>query len=118
MSDRIELRHIRAYGRHGANPGERDRAQPFDVDVRLELDLAAARASDELCDTMDYAGLYHRIVALVADRSYRLLERLGEEILREAMRDERVREAHVTIAKPRLLGGATPAVGVSSRRAT
>ena len=31
--DVIELRGVRAYGKHGANPGERDRDQPFDADT-------------------------------------------------------------------------------------
>jgi dihydroneopterin aldolase len=114
--DAIRIRDIRAYGKHGANAGERDYVQPFDLDLELEVDLSAARASDRLADTLDYADVHGRIVALVRERSFVLLERLGDEILREVMRDERVYAASVTIAKPRLLAGATPAVRVVARR--
>ncbi|MBD5655666.1 MAG: dihydroneopterin aldolase [Candidatus Eremiobacteraeota bacterium] len=114
--DIIVLRDVRAYGKHGANAGERDYAQPFDLDLELEVDLSAARASDRLDDTIDYAALHERIVALVRDRSYVLLERLGDEIVADVMRDVRVRAAAVTIAKPKLLAGATPAVRISARR--
>jgi dihydroneopterin aldolase len=114
--DAIVVRGIRAYGKHGANPGERDFAQPFDLELELDVDLAAARASDRLADTLDYAALHDRVVALVRERSYVLLERLGDEILAEVMRDARVRAAALTIAKPGLLGGATPAVRVTARR--
>jgi dihydroneopterin aldolase len=114
--DRIALRGIRAYGRHGALEGERDQAQPFDVELELELDLAAARASDRLADTLDYAALHGRVVSIVQEHSYALLERLGDEILRALLSDERVRSASVTIGKPALLAGATPWVTVRARR--
>ena len=114
--DRIEVRGVRAYGRHGANPGERDHPQAFDLNLSLDVDLGAARASDRLEDTLDYAALHAAIVGLVRDRSYRLLERLGDEILSELLRDPRVRGAEVSIAKPGLLGGATPVVTLRAAR--
>ncbi len=115
--DAIELAGIRAYGRHGALPRERDRAQPFDLAVRVELDLAAARASDDLADTLDYAAAHARIVAIVEQHSYALLERLADEIARDVLRDPRATAVRVTIAKPHLLGGATPSVTVFAERA-
>jgi dihydroneopterin aldolase len=114
--DTIAVRGIRAYGKHGANPGERDFVQAFDIDLELEVDLTAARASDELADTLDYAALHGSILRAVRERSYRLLERLGDDILTEILRDERIASARLTIAKPRLLGGATPAVTLRARR--
>ncbi len=114
--DSIALRAIRAYGRHGANPGERDHVQPFEIEIEIEIDLGAARASDALGDTVDYAALHATVVRLVCERSYALLERLGDDILRELMRDERVRAARLTIGKPGLLAGATPSVTLRERR--
>ncbi|MFY9780240.1 MAG: dihydroneopterin aldolase [Candidatus Baltobacteraceae bacterium] len=116
--DRIAVRGIRAYGRHGALEGERDREQPFDLDLELEIDLAAARASDDLADTLDYAAVHARVVAIVQERSYALLERLGDEILRALLADARVRAASVTIGKPALLAGATPSVTLRASRAS
>jgi dihydroneopterin aldolase len=113
---RIFVRDIRAYGRHGANPGERDAAQPFDLDVELVADVERARTSDDLADTIDYAAIHRRIVEIVATTSYALLERLADEILADVLRDERIASARVTIAKPRLLDGATPSVSISSSR--
>ncbi len=117
MNDSIAIRGIRAYGKHGALPGERDHMQAFDIDVELDLDLTRARASDALGDTLDYALVHQRVVRLVAERSYVLLERLGDEILRALLSDERVAAASVTIAKPRLLAGATPSVRLHARAA-
>jgi len=117
VSDRIELRGIRAFGRHGANPGEQDVPQPFDIDVSAELDLAAARSGDALADTLDYDALHRRIVAIVGGQSYALLERLGADILGAILADARVERAQVSIAKPRLLAGATPVVTLHAARA-
>ena len=112
----IAIRDIRALGKHGALPGERDREQPFDLDVELDVDLGRARKSDDLADTVDYGVLHARIVQLVAERSFALLERLGDEILTDVMRDERVRRARVTIAKPKLMEGATPSIRITAER--
>lgn len=114
--DTIALRGIRAWGRHGAAPGEQDVPQPIDVELVIEFDAAAARASDELRDTIDYAALHAAVVEIVAHASCRLLERLGELILDAAMRDDRVVAARVALAKPGLLAGATPVVTVERAR--
>lgn len=111
--DLIALRGIRAYGRHGADPGERDRPQAFDLDVELDVDLTRARSSDALADTVDYAAVHARVVGLVKETSFALLERLGEEVLVMLLQDARIRSARVRIGKPHLLAGATPCVTVS-----
>jgi len=118
VTDTIAVRGIRAFGKHGANPGERDFVQPFDIEIELEVDLAAARAHDRLDDTIDYAALHARIVALVGTLSYCLLERLGDELLGDIMRDERIARAVLTIEKPRVLAGATPSVRLTATRAS
>lgn len=108
--DVIALHGIRAYGKHGANPGERDREQPFDVEIVAEIDLSAAEHSDALGDTLNYDELHHRVTGIVQSTSFSLLERLGGEILRTIFSDPRVVRAEVQIAKPALLEGATPSV--------
>ena len=116
MLDRIALRGIRAFGHHGANPGEKIVAQPFDIEVSLDVDLRAARRSDALADTINYAALHAAIVTIVRDRSYDLIERLGADILDAMLADARVAGASVTIGKPALLDGATPSVTLHATR--
>jgi 7,8-dihydroneopterin aldolase/epimerase/oxygenase len=114
--DRITLRGIRAYGRHGANPGERDAAQRFDLEIVTELDLRVAQVSDDLADTLDYDALHRRIVEIVEGRSYALLERLAGDLLDAIFDDARVIRAQVTIEKPGILDGATPGVTLARER--
>ncbi|MDQ6932553.1 MAG: dihydroneopterin aldolase [Candidatus Eremiobacteraeota bacterium] len=108
--DLIELRGIRAQGKHGATAQEREEAQLLAVDVRVHLDLSPASRSDELTDTVDYDTVHQSIVRIVAERSYDLLERLAAELLDSIFADTRIAAAHVRIAKPSRLAGATPAV--------
>lgn len=114
--DRITLDGIRAYGRHGAEPGERERPQAFDVSLTIELDLERPRRSDDLADTADYALLHQRVVAIVGGASFALIERLAGEILEAALEDPRVARATVTVAKPEILAGATPSVTLARNR--
>jgi dihydroneopterin aldolase len=76
--DRIQLRGLQASGVHGVLPEEKDRAQPFELDLDLALDLSPAAASDRLSDTVDYADVAERAVGLVSGgRSFELLEALA-----------------------------------------
>lgn len=108
--DAITLRGMRVMGRHGAYEGERDAEQPFDLELRLELDLRAAESSDALADTIDYDALHKRIAGIVQQTSFALLERLAGEILVAVFADARIARAELSIGKPGILGGATATV--------
>jgi dihydroneopterin aldolase len=108
--DVIELRGVRVMGKHGANPGERETEQPFDLDIHLEMDLQQPSHSDDLAETLNYAELHARVTAIVQSTSFVLLERLAAEVLKAIFTDARVARARVRIGKPQLLSGATPSV--------
>ncbi len=98
---RIELRSIRVDGRHGVTDEERSRAQPLEVDLDVEADVARAAASDDLSDTIDYAGLAETVSAVVAGTSFRLLEALAGAIADAVMGDPRIRSVRVSVRKLR-----------------
>ncbi len=108
--DEIAITGIRAFGRHGAYAGEKDRPQAFDVALKLDVDLAAASRSDRLADTVDYAEIHRRVVAIVQQQSFDLLERLAAVILDAVFEDARIQAAEVSIGKPGILDGATASV--------
>ncbi|HEV3265780.1 MAG TPA: dihydroneopterin aldolase [Acidimicrobiales bacterium] len=116
--DRIELRGLRVLGVHGVLPEERVKAQPFELDLDLEVDLAAAGRSDALADTVDYAGVVDRAGAVIAGPAkFRLLEALAEAIAATAMEDDRV--VSVTVGLRKLeppLAAAIATVGVRITR--
>lgn len=64
----------------GVPDAERERPQRLLVTLVLEHDFAKAAASDDLAATIDYAGVCQRVTDLGRDRSWRLIERLAEDI--------------------------------------
>ena len=66
LADRIELRGLTVRGHHGVFEHERRDGQDFVVDITVWIDLAAAAASDDLADTVDYGGLAQRAADVVA----------------------------------------------------
>jgi dihydroneopterin aldolase len=103
-------------GRHGANPGEKDRPQPIDVDVEIVIDVAAAVARDALDDAVDYDSIVQTCRRIVTQRSFTLLESLASACIDAIMVDARVRSARIRVRKPALLDGATPEVELARAR--
>lgn len=101
MADSITLRGLRALGRHGIAPGEREQAQPFEIDLELFVDLSVAGRSDDIADTIDYGPLSTRIVELVETESFDLIEHLAERIATIAKADGRVTGVRVSLRKLR-----------------
>ncbi len=98
--DRIELRGLRAFGRHGVLPHEQELGQAFLVDVVLEADLSAAARSDALADTVDYGKLGGAVVEAVAGTRFDLLEALAGHLADLVLADDRVTAVTVTVHKP------------------
>lgn len=97
----IEVLGITAVGRHGVLAEEQARGQPFEVDLRLGVDLSAAAASDQLEDTVDYGLLTEAVARIVELESYRLLERLADRIAGVCVSLEGVRTVEVSVRKLR-----------------
>ena len=102
MTDRIEIRDLRVMGVHGVLPEERDRAQPFSLDIVAWVDMTAAQQSDDLADTVDYGALAKAAAEVVAGRSYRLLEALAGRLATALLIvDPRLEAVEVTVRKLR-----------------
>jgi dihydroneopterin aldolase len=116
MDATIRITGMHFVGRHGANPGEKDRPQPIDVDVEIVVDAGAAIASDALADAVDYDSIAQACRRVVTQRSFTLLEALAAACLDAIMSNARVRSARVRVRKPALLEGATPEVDLARAR--
>ena len=93
---------MRLLGAHGARPEERDQAQPFEVDLDLAVDVAAAGSSDSLADTVDYGVVAETVGNVVAGERHRLLERLATRIADDVLAvDPRIASVTVTVRKLR-----------------
>jgi dihydroneopterin aldolase len=98
--DRIEIRGLRAFGRHGVLADEQRRGQVFVVDLVLERDLRAPAASDALADTVDYGTLAQQVAEAVATTRFDLIEALGGHLADLALALPGVEAVTVRVAKP------------------
>lgn len=82
MADRdvIELRGLQLSAIVGVLPHEREQTQPLELDVDVAVDLAAAGASDDLADTVDYGALCTVVEEVVVGGRFNLLEALAEQV--------------------------------------
>jgi dihydroneopterin aldolase len=87
---------IRAAGRHGARPGEKDEPQDFVVDLDIEVDIGA----DDITGTADYRGLTETVRAIVEQRSFDLIESLAAAIAEDLLRLDHVERVTAVVHKP------------------
>ncbi len=98
--DRIEIRGVRAHGRHGVFAEERRSGQTFVVDVTLERDLSGPAATDALGETVDYGILAQQISDAITSTRFDLIEALAGHIADLALVDPSVDAVEVRVAKP------------------
>lgn len=100
--DKIYIRGLRVFAYHGVNIEEKEKGQPFVLDVTLEVDLSRAGQSDNLSDTVNYAKVAKRIVRVMQTEKDDLIERAATRVA-EAILTEfpAVREVTVLLKKPR-----------------
>jgi dihydroneopterin aldolase len=101
VSDRIELRGLRVLALCGVLPEERERAQPFEIDLEVEVDLSSAGRTDDLDDTIDYGRLCADVEAVADKEQFGLLERFAQRVAEVVLADPKVDAVTVSIRKLR-----------------
>lgn len=97
--DRILIPGLRELGVHGVLPEERQRPQPFEVDLELHVDVSKAGETDDLDDTVDYSAVCEAVSRVVSSESFLLLERLATRIAEVCKADARVEQVAVEVRK-------------------
>ena len=87
---------IRAQGRHGARPGEKDEPQPFAIDLDLEVEVG----DDTIGGTADYREVSERVREVVEQGSFDLIETMAAAIAEACIAFDRVLRAAVVVNKP------------------
>ena len=101
VADRIELRGLRVSALCGALPEERVRAQPFEVDLDLDVDLAPAGATDDLDDTVDYGAVCAAVEAAMLGEQFTLMEAMAQRVADVVLAHAGVTVVDVTVRKLR-----------------
>ncbi len=99
--DLIKVTGLRALGVHGVLPEEKVRAQPFEIDLEMSVDLRGSGVSDDLDDTVSYADVIESVERVVTHERFELIERLAQRIAEVCRADERVTGVVVEVRKLR-----------------
>jgi dihydroneopterin aldolase len=101
MSDRIVLSRMEFEGHHGVGDDERSLPQLIELDVEILADLHAAGTSDDLDQTVNYSRVFDRCRQIVEERSFHLLEAIGEAIAADLLDGfPRIESVVVRVRKP------------------
>ncbi|GAA4579933.1 dihydroneopterin aldolase [Planotetraspora phitsanulokensis] len=100
QTDSVRLVGLRARGRHGCLPAERELGQEFVVDVTLFLDTAPAAAGDDLTKTVDYGALALQLVRTVEGEPVNLIETLADRLSSVCLAYDLVDEVEISVHKP------------------
>ena len=95
-TSRLFLTGIRTSGHHGANPGEKDQAQDFVVDLDVEVDVTA----DRIGGTSDYRQLIRTARETVVRERFDLLESIANAVADAVAARPGVVRATAVVHKP------------------
>ncbi len=116
--DKISLRGLRVFARHGVYDAERREGQEFVIDAVLWLDTRPAAATDDLARTVDYGALTDRLAAAAGDPPVQLIETLAQRLAATCLSEPTVEEVEITVHKPHApLAHTFDDVAVTIRRA-
>ncbi len=98
--DRIRIEDLAARCVIGLEDEERRDKQEVRIGLVLWTDLAPAGRSDRVEDTIDYRALKKRVLRLVEDSRYYLIEALAEAVAAACLAEPKVARVEVRVEKP------------------
>ena len=103
MSLTIDVKGIKAYGKHGVYREEKEKEQLFIIDVKLLINQNKESTNnidrDNLNKTINYEKVIETVINLVKQESFSLIETIAFNII-DKLRDEKIKEISVTVHKP------------------
>jgi dihydroneopterin aldolase len=96
---------------------ERQQRQIVSIDLEMGWDIAAAAASEDIAQALDYKAVAKSLIDFVAASQYLLVETLAEAIASRVMQDFGVPWLRLRLGKPGAVTGSRD-VGVIIERGT
>lgn len=115
MTDQIHIRDLALRTIIGVNDDERVNRQDVLINIVLHTDTREAAKSDDLTMTVNYREITKRVIALVEQSRFFLVERMAEEVAALCLEQRRVQMVDVNVEKPGAVRFAR-SVGVTIRR--
>ena len=99
--DQIQIRGLRVYAYHGVKESEKEKGQPFELDITLWTDIRRAGESDRLEDTVNYSQVAKKTVALLGNEKNDLIERVATRVAEGILESFPVEGVTICLKKPR-----------------
>jgi FolB domain-containing protein len=97
--DTITIKDLSVLCRIGVPDEERAKPQRLLVTVEMSGDFSRAAQSDDIAHTINYYDVSQRITNLCSNESFKLIERLADEIARIILGEFRAEQATVEVKK-------------------
>jgi FolB domain-containing protein len=97
--DTITIKDLSVLCRIGVPDEERAKPQRLLVTVEMSGDFSRAAQSDDIAHTINYYDVSQRITNLCSNESFKLIERLADEIVRVLLGEFRAEQATVEVKK-------------------
>ncbi|GAA0070591.1 2-amino-4-hydroxy-6-hydroxymethyldihydropteridine diphosphokinase [Clostridium sardiniense] len=99
--DKIYLKDVEIFANHGVFEEEKTLGQKFIFDIELELDLSRAGKTGDLTSSVHYGELVYGVEKVVCERSYDLIETVGERVAEYILKEYRmIKNVKVKVKKP------------------
>ena len=99
--DKIVIKGLRIFAYHGVNPEEKEKGQPFVLDITLYKDLSLPGATDDLNDTVNYSRVAKTATRVMLAQKDDLIERAASRVAEAVLAEFPVREVTVRLKNPR-----------------
>lgn len=99
--DKIVIKGLRIFAYHGVNLEEKEKGQPFVLDITLYKDLSLPGATDDLNDTVNYSRVAKTATRVMLAQKDDLIERAASRVAEAVLAEFPVREVTVRLKKPR-----------------
>jgi len=104
MADQIHIRDLHLRTIIGINEEKRRDKQDVLINLVLDTDTRAAGRSDDVADTLNYRTLTKRIIELVENSEFCLVEKLAAEIARLGVQPVKWQVSARQVCAPTTLG--------------
>jgi dihydroneopterin aldolase len=69
------------------------------INAEIETDFEESLKSDNIADTIDYDNLTTKIKKLIAEKKFKLVEKMAAEVINIIMEDKRIKKCKLEIDK-------------------
>lgn len=99
--DKIIIKGLRVFARHGVNEEETIFGQHFVLDIEAQADLTRAGLTDELDDTVSYAQIIKTARRVMTEQNDKLLERAARRVADALLAEfDRIEAVKIRLMKP------------------